>query len=246
MATAKVQQINQADDFLLLEQFTDGNGPVPIPSCDFVITYTADSQVPYVASRIDGVFRNCCKISQTALLVSFDNHRLGAGTLKRTLELALDNVLFADGKHNIFLAQNTGYCLVDGPTTAKMISFADLEKVGVSAELIAAFTKGEDGKSAYETALECGFHGTEAEWIKSLQGASGADGKSAYEVAVKNGFSGSEQEWLESLGGHIDLEKEPLIDKIIRTGSTTEGTNLLSGANFLSGYIDEKGDIITK
>ena len=33
--------------------------------------------------------------------------------------------------------------------------------------------RGEDGKSAYEIALENGFEGTEAEWLLSLVGKSG-------------------------------------------------------------------------
>lgn len=38
--------------------------------------------------------------------------------------------------------------------------------------------KGDDGKSAYELALENGFEGTEEEWLESLQGTDGEDGHS--------------------------------------------------------------------
>ena len=85
--------------------------------------------------------------------------------------------------------------------------------------------KGKDGKSAYEIAVEHGFVGTEAEWLKSLKGVDGKngidglpgkdgksgadglpgrdgiDGKSAYIIAVEHGFSGIETEWLQSLKG---------------------------------------------
>ena len=85
--------------------------------------------------------------------------------------------------------------------------------------------KGKDGKSAYEIAVEYGFVGTEAEWLKSLKGVDGKngidglpgkdgksgadglpgrdgiDGKSAYIIAVEHGFSGTETEWLQSLKG---------------------------------------------
>ena len=88
--------------------------------------------------------------------------------------------------------------------------------------------KGKDGKSAYEIAVEYGFVGTEAEWLKSLKGVdgkngidglpgkdgkdgadglpgrdgiNGTDGKSAYIIAVEHGFSGTETEWLQSLKG---------------------------------------------
>ena len=85
--------------------------------------------------------------------------------------------------------------------------------------------KGKDGKSAFEIAIEHGFVGTEAEWLKSLKGVDGKDGvngkdgcdgrngadglpgrdgidgKSAYIIAVEHGFTGTENEWLQSLKG---------------------------------------------
>ena len=57
---------------------------------------------------------------------------------------------------------------------------------------------GDDGRSAYQVAVDNGFVGSEAEWLESLEGD---DGRSAYQVAVDNGFVGSEAEWLESLEG---------------------------------------------
>lgn len=35
--------------------------------------------------------------------------------------------------------------------------------------------KGEDGKSAYQIAVENGFEGTEEEWLDSLKGKNGTD-----------------------------------------------------------------------
>ena len=43
--------------------------------------------------------------------------------------------------------------------------------------------KGEDGKSAYQIAVENGFIGTESEWLASLKGEKGADGKN-YQVEI--------------------------------------------------------------
>ena len=72
---------------------------------------------------------------------------------------------------------------------------------------------GQDGKSAYQVAVDNGFDGTEVEWLRSLHGNDGLDGKSgrdglpgqsgksAYEIAIANGFMGTETEWLESLKG---------------------------------------------
>ena len=87
---------------------------------------------------------------------------------------------------------------------------------------IQSASKGTDGKSAYEIAVEYGFVGTETEWLESLKGVdglpgkdgkngadglpgrdgiNGSDGKSAYIIAVEHGFSGTETEWLQSLKG---------------------------------------------
>ena len=72
---------------------------------------------------------------------------------------------------------------------------------------------GPDGRSAYQTAVDNGFRGSEAEWLASLkgpkgdagetgpQGPAGPAGRSAYQAAVENGFEGSEAEWLASLKG---------------------------------------------
>lgn len=44
--------------------------------------------------------------------------------------------------------------------------------------------RGEDGKSAYDIAVENGFEGTEAEWLASLHGKDGADGKDGFSPIV--------------------------------------------------------------
>lgn len=90
---------------------------------------------------------------------------------------------------------------------------------------IQSASKGTDGKSAFEIAVEYGFVGTEAEWLESLKGVDGRngvdglsgkdgkngtdglpgrdgiDGKSAYIIAIEHGFTGTENEWLQSLKG---------------------------------------------
>ena len=92
---------------------------------------------------------------------------------------------------------------------------------------------GEDGKSAYELAVENGYEGTLDDWLESLVGATGAtgeagaDGKSAYELAVENGFEGSLEEWLTSLVGSAGADGADGsdgadgvgIEKIEKTGS---------------------------
>lgn len=71
---------------------------------------------------------------------------------------------------------------------------------------------GQDGKSAYELALEEGYQGTLNEWLKSLigrQGDKGDRGLSAYEVALAAGFKGTMEEWLASLKGNQGDKGDP-------------------------------------
>ena len=69
---------------------------------------------------------------------------------------------------------------------------------------------GSPGKSAYQSAVDTGYVGSESEWVESLQGEPGRPGpqgnpgipgESAYEIAVDAGFIGDEAAWLESLKG---------------------------------------------
>lgn len=69
-------------------------------------------------------------------------------------------------------------------------------------------TKGDDGKSAYDVAVEEGYEGDEESWLASLKGEKGDGGdagKSAYQVYLDNVPSGetplTEAQWLASLKG---------------------------------------------
>jgi hypothetical protein len=77
---------------------------------------------------------------------------------------------------------------------------------------------GQDGKSAYEVAVDEGFIGTEQEWLDSLVGEDGIDGKSAYEVAVDEGFIGTEQEWLDSLVGQDGIDGKSAYEVAVDEG----------------------------
>lgn len=69
--------------------------------------------------------------------------------------------------------------------------------------------KGEDGKSAYQIAVENGFIGTELEWLASLKGEKGTDGKN-YQVEI-----------IESTETTVDLQP----NKFYKFGEVT-GLNL--------------------
>lgn len=105
----------------------------------------------------------------------------------------------------------------------------------------------ENGKSAYELALEHGFKGTEEEWLESLHGNDGADGKdgapgkdgvdgrdgldgqvgkdgndgkSAYQYAVDGGYTGTEEEFAVKMATEIP-DKEGLVLQVIGSIGTT-------------------------
>lgn len=73
-----------------------------------------------------------------------------------------------------------------------------------------AGSPGSPGKSAYQSAVDTGYAGSESDWVESLKGEPGrpgtpglpgTPGQSAYEIALKEGFVGTDAEWLESLKG---------------------------------------------
>lgn len=68
----------------------------------------------------------------------------------------------------------------DGKTPVKGVDyFTDAEIAEIKdeiAEKVQVGAKGEDGKSAYQLAVEAGYEGTEADWLASLKGTDGRNG----------------------------------------------------------------------
>ena len=68
----------------------------------------------------------------------------------------------------------------DGKTPVKGVDYyTDEEIASIKEEIAKEVTvgaKGEDGKSAYQIAVDEGFEGSEADWLASLKGADGKDG----------------------------------------------------------------------
>ena len=84
----------------------------------------------------------------------------------------------------------------------------------------------QNGKSAYELAVENGYVGTELEWLASLAGEAGkagADGKSAYELAVENGYNFTYPKLCA-----IQAERHGGVDALKGVCVETEGTLLTS------------------
>lgn len=68
----------------------------------------------------------------------------------------------------------------DGKTPVKGVDyFTDAEITEIKdeiAEKVQVGAKGEDGKSAYQLAVEAGYEGSEADWLASLKGTDGRNG----------------------------------------------------------------------
>lgn len=92
------------------------------------------------------------------------------------------------------------YRIVDLPPVEMLTGDEVIEVVqdGESRQASLAFlkgSKGDDGQSAFDIALEHGFIGNKDEWLATLQG------KSAYDLAKETGYEGDLQAWLASLKG---------------------------------------------
>lgn len=81
---------------------------------------------------------------------------------------------------------------------------------------------GNDGKSAYEVAVENGYKGTEAEWLISLVGENGKDGKSAF---------GSKKAQAALVANNI----------VLKSNSTTDSLTLYSGFGRFKEWDSDKG-----
>lgn len=98
----KTRHINYKSDFVLRERFRDADGNlVALPETDFTLRYWVKAGRVYEATRKDGVYTNCM-VDGDAVLVLFNDHRLGEGTLKHELHLQLDNALFSDGVQDVY------------------------------------------------------------------------------------------------------------------------------------------------
>ena len=114
--------------------------------------------------------------------------------------------------------------------------------------------KGKDGKSAYEIAVEHGFVGTEAEWLKSLKGVDGKDGVNGKDgcdgrngvdgLTGKDGKSGAD-----GLPGRDGIDgKSAYIIAVEHgfSGTENEWLQSLKGADGRDGVTPDMSDYATK
>ena len=126
--------------------------------------------------------------------------------------------------------------------------------------------KGKDGKSAFEIAIEHGFVGTEAEWLKSLKGVDGKDGVNGKDGCDgRNGVDGlpgkDGKDGADGVPGHNGADGKNGVDGINGsdgksayiiavehgfTGTENEWLQSLKGADGKDGITPDMSDYATK
>ena len=114
--------------------------------------------------------------------------------------------------------------------------------------------KGKDGKSAYEIAVEHGFVGTEAEWLKSLKGVDGKDGVNGKDGCDgRNGVDGlpgkDGKNGADGLPGRDGIDgKSAYIIAVEHgfSGTETEWLQSLKGADGKDGITPDMSNYATK
>ena len=131
---------------------------------------------------------------------------------------------------------------------------------------IQSASKGTDGKSAYEIAIEHGFVGTETEWLESLKGVDGKDGVNGKDGCDgRNGVDGlpgkDGKDGADGVPGHNGADGKNGVDGINGsdgksayiiavehgfTGTETEWLQSLKGADGKDGITPDMSDYATK
>lgn len=114
--------------------------------------------------------------------------------------------------------------------------------------------KGKDGKSAYEIAVEHGFVGTEADWLKNLKGVDGKDGVNGKDGCDgRNGVDGlpgkDGKDGADGLPGRDGIDgKSAYIIAVEHgfTGTENEWLQSLKGADGKDGITPDMSDYATK
>lgn len=102
--------------------------------------------------------------------------------------------------------------------------------------------KGKDGKSAFEIAIEHGFVGTEAEWLKSLKGVDGKDGVNGKDGCDgRNGVDGlpgkDGKDGADGIPGHNGFDGKNGVDGI--NGSDGKSAYIIAVEHGFTGTEDD-------
>lgn len=147
-----MRKINYKSDFELTAAWVGDEGITP-----FILEYSVGTRK--VIASFDGqTWKNCEKLDDKHILVFFDQHHFGLGSLKCELTYYIDNERYADGNKKVSIPLETNIVLVDGPSDE------------VITDLVMQVSPNyQRGLSAFEIAQKYGFEGTEEEWLLSLR-----------------------------------------------------------------------------
>ena len=127
-------------------------------------------------------------------------------------------------------------------------------------EKIQSASKGTDGKSAFEIAIEHGFVGTEAEWLESLKGVDGKDGVNGKDgcdgrngvdgLPGKDGKDGADgllgRDGIDGINGSDGKSAYIIAVEHGFSGTETEWLQSLKGADGKNGITPDMSDYATK
>lgn len=132
-------KINYKSDFKLIESHPNGDLEVP-----FRFTYKTNQGGTVVALHQDGNYSNCYLRNDGRLVILFDNHRLGVGSLIVTREYFVADKDFKDGVCNVVCQEDTGVEIISGCSNESLATVdvcANVMKVDSSQ--FEEFTKGQ-------------------------------------------------------------------------------------------------------
>ena len=151
-------------------------------SVPFRFKYWAAAPSRFFEASFDGTnYQNCRLDDNGDLIIGFDNHNMGCGTLMVARTYYLNNQDFADGVCDEAIPPTPVVIEeVDGQgVTQKFtlrLALSGETAIDATSVVLPYYAKGDPGESAYQIAVDRGFVGTEEEWLQSLKGQTGATG----------------------------------------------------------------------
>ena len=151
-------------------------------SVPFRFKYWAAAPSRFFEASFDGTnYQNCRLDDNGDLIIGFDNHNMGCGTLMVARTYYLNNQDFADGVCDEAIPPTPVVIEeVDGQgVTQKFtlrLALSGETAIDATSVVLPYYAKGDPGESAYQIAVDHGFVGTEEEWLQSLKGQTGATG----------------------------------------------------------------------
>lgn len=137
--------------------------PDKLTLAPFKFTYFIEgNRTKYVVSYDGHSYYNCSPLEDGRLLIIFQNHNLGIGTINVIRQYFLPDEDFASGVCRTFSEESTDIYLGEG--------YSDEGDVHV--QLPPDYMQGKPGKSAYQEWLDMGNSGSIYDFVNSLRGES--------------------------------------------------------------------------